>query len=216
MPQAARAGNASARCRAGNAAALRCGAELIVHAFFTADTHIADPHILRMRPFSGLADHDEAVVARWNARVSPEDEVWHLGDVFGGIGRERCTALFARLHGVKRLVVGNHDSNRVLELPWASPPVDHARLTLKAASGAEVRLYLSHYPMRSWPGLWRGTRHLHGHTHSMLPGTRQSCDVGADAWDCTPASLDEVIARQDATETLPEELAVWAARRAGA
>ena len=29
----------------------------------------------------------------------------------------------------------------------------------------------------------------------------------------TPMTLDEVIARQDATPTLPEELAVWAARR---
>lgn len=183
--------------------------------FFTADTHIADPHILRMRPFPDIASHDEAVIARWNARIGPADEVWHVGDVFGGIGRLHGAALFARLNGVKRLVIGNHDSNRVLELPWAAPPVDHARLTLRADTGAEVRLYLSHYPMRSWPGLWRGTRHLYGHTHSMLQGTSQSCDVGADAWDYTPASLDEVVARQDATAALPEELAVWAARRAG-
>ena len=182
--------------------------------FFTADTHIADSHILRMRAFPGIVDHDEAVIARWNARIEPDDEVWHVGDVFGGIGRDRCAALFDRLNGIKRLVVGNHDSNRVLALPWASPPVDHARLTLRTGAGAEVRLYLSHYPMRSWPGLWRGTRHLHGHTHSMLPGTSQSCDVGADAWDYTPATLDEIVARQDATTVLPEELAVWAARRA--
>ena len=181
--------------------------------FFTADTHIADAHILRMRPFASIDEHDAAVIARWNGRIGPDDDVWHVGDVFGGIGRERCSALFARLNGRKRLVVGNHDSNRVLELPWAAPPVEHARLTLRTAAGAEVRLYLAHYPMRSWPGLWRGTRHLHGHTHSMLPGTSQSCDVGADAWDYTPATLDEVIARQDATEALPEELAVWAARR---
>ena len=183
--------------------------------FFTADSHLADPHILRARAFPSIEAHDEALIARWNARVGAEDEIWHVGDLLGGVGRERCAALFARLQGRKRLVVGNHDSNRVLELPWAAPPVDHARLVLRSASGAEVRLYLSHYPMRSWPGLWRGTRHLHGHTHSMLPGTSQSCDVGADAWDYAPASLDEVVARQDATATLPEELAAWAARRAG-
>ncbi len=183
--------------------------------FFTADTHIADPNILRMRAFSSIADHDEAVIGRWNARIGPGDDVWHLGDVFGGIGRDRCAALFARLNGVKRLVIGNHDSNRVLQLPWASEPVETARLVLRTAAGAEVRLFLSHYPMRSWPGLWRGTRHLHGHTHATLPGNRQSCDVGVDAFGYAPASLDEVVARQDATETLPEELAVWAARRAG-
>ena len=183
--------------------------------FFTADTHLADAHILRMRAFDTIALHDEALIARWNTRIAPEDDVWHVGDVFGGIGRDRCASLFSRLNGTKRLIIGNHDSNRVLELPWAAPPVDHVRLVLKSASGAEVRLYLSHYPMRSWPGLWRGTRHLYGHTHAMLPGTSQSCDVGVDAWDYRPASLDEIVARQDATETLPEELALWAARRAG-
>ena len=184
--------------------------------FFTADTHIADAHILRMRSFASIDQHDEALIARWNARIAPDDDVWHVGDVFGGIGRERCTTLFARLNGVKRLVIGNHDSNRVLELPWAMPPVAQARVTLKTTAGAEVRLFLAHYPMRSWPGLWRGTRHLHGHTHAMLPGTSQSCDVGADAWDYTPATLDEIVARQDATATLAEELAAGAARRAGA
>ncbi len=183
--------------------------------FFTADTHLADAHILRMRAFDDIGRHDEVLIARWNARISPDDDVWHVGDVFGGIGRDRCASLFARLNGIKRLVIGNHDSNRVLELPWAAPPVDHIRLVLRSGSGAEVRLYLSHYPMRSWPGLWRGTRHLHGHTHSILPGTSQSCDVGVDAWDYRPASLDEIVARQDATAVLPEELAVWAARRAG-
>lgn len=182
--------------------------------FFTADTHFADPHLLRMRPFDTIEAHDEALVARWNARVGPDDEVWHVGDVMGGVGRDACAAIFARLNGVKRLVVGNHDSNRVLALPWAAPPVEQARLTLRSATGAEVRLYLSHYPMRSWPGLWRGTRHLHGHTHAMLPGTSQSCDVGADACGYGPLSLDEIVARQDATPTPPEELAAWAARAA--
>ena len=61
--------------------------------------------------------------------------------------------------------------------------------------------------MRSWPGLFRGTRHLFGHTHATLPGTSQSCDIGVDAWDFAPVSVDEIIARQDATEALPEELA---------
>lgn len=183
--------------------------------FFIADTHLADPHILRMRAFPTIDDHDEALVARWNARIAPDDEVWHLGDVMGGIGRARCGALFARLNGAKKLVIGNHDSNRVLELGWAAPPVHHARVTARRASGVEERLYLSHYPMRSWPGLWRGTRHLHGHTHATLPGTSQSCDVGVDAWDDGPVTLDEIVARQDATATPPEELAVWAARQAG-
>ena len=50
---------------------------------------------------------DEHIIERWNAVVSPEDEVWHLGD-FGGDGRE--AELLSRLNGTKYLVKGNHDT----------------------------------------------------------------------------------------------------------
>jgi hypothetical protein len=100
----------------------------------------------------------------------------------------------------------------VLSLPWAETPVESARITAQDASGAEVRLFLAHYAHRSWPGLWRGVRHLYGHTHGALSDTRRSCDVGVDAWDRQPVRLDAVIMRQDAAVAWPEELA-RAARR---
>ncbi len=158
--------------------------------FFTADTHFGDAHILRQRGrrFASLAEHDETLVANWNAVVGPEDEVWHVGDFAAHAERAYCATIFARLNGIKRLVRGNHDSNRVLDLPWADPPVESARITLRE-EGREWRLYLAHYAHRAWPGLWRGTRHLYGHTHGTLPDTIRSCDVGVDAWDDRPVRL---------------------------
>ena len=185
-----------------------------VTTFFTADTHFGHVKLLRTRPaFATIEDHDETIVSRWNARVRPDDTVWHLGDVVHGPSRERCAELFARLHGRKRLVAGNHDTNRVLQLPWDGPVVESERLTLVDGNGREHRLYLAHYAHRAWPGVWRGVRHLYGHTHASLPGTTQSCDVGVDAWDFTPASLEEVVARQDATAEKPEEVVRWEARK---
>ena len=175
--------------------------------FFTADTHFGDAHILRQRRgFATVASHDEALVAAWNASVAPGDEVWHLGDVASGLDRAACLTLFARLNGVKRLVRGNHDTNRVLDLPWAGAPVETARVTVNDSAGREWRLFLSHYPHRSWPGLWRGTRHLHGHTHARLTDTTRSCDVGVDAWHWAPVRLETVLARMDTATTVPEEL----------
>ncbi|OAS26871.1 metallophosphoesterase [Methylobacterium platani] len=176
--------------------------------FFTADTHFGDRHILRQRGrlFASLAEHDETLVANWNAVVGVEDEVWHVGDFAAHAERAHCAAIFARLNGVKRLVRGNHDSNRVLELPWADPPVESARITLRE-DGREWRLFLAHYAHRAWPGLWRGTRHLYGHTHGTLPDTTRSCDVGVDAWDYRPVRLPALAARQDAATLVPEELA---------
>ena len=193
----------------------RVGEERRVTTFFTADTHFGHSKLLRTRPaFATIEAHDEIIVSRWNARVRPDDTVWHLGDVVHGPSRERCAALFAQLHGRKRLVAGNHDTNRVLHLPWEGPVVESARLTLKDGNGREHRLFLAHYAHRAWPGVWRGVRHLYGHTHASLPGTSQSCDVGVDAWDFAPASLEAVIARQDATAEKPEEVVRWEARKA--
>lgn len=186
-----------------------------VTTFFTADTHFGHVKLLRTRPaFATIEEHDDAIVERWNARVGPDDVVWHLGDVVHGPSRERCAELFRRLAGRKRLVAGNHDTNRVLDLPWDRPVVESERMTLRDAAGAEHRLYLAHYAHRAWPGVWRGVRHLYGHTHASLPGTSLSCDVGVDAWDFTPASLDEVVARQDSTPEKPEEVTRWEARKA--
>ena len=177
--------------------------------FFTADTHFGDPHILRHRGgrFGSLAEHDEDLIARWNATVTPTDEVWHIGDFAAGASRERCAEIFARLAGRKRLVRGNHDTHRVLALPWADTPVESVRTTVRDDLGVEWRLFLAHYAHRAWPGLWRGTRHLYGHTHGTLADTSRSCDVGVDAWDYRPVGIAAIIARQDAATVLPEEIA---------
>lgn len=177
--------------------------------FFTADTHFGDPHIVRYRRgvFGTVETHDAALIARWNETVGADDEVWHLGDFAANASREHCAAMFARLNGRKRLVRGNHDTNRVLELPWAAPPVESTRLDARDTKGRDWRLFLAHYAHRAWPGLWRGTRHLYGHTHASLPDTTRSCDVGVDAWDYRPVALAAIIARQDAAELVPEEIA---------
>lgn len=176
--------------------------------FFTADTHFGDHTLVERRrsAFASVEAHDEALIARWNARIGPADEVWHLGDFAAHASREHCAAVFARLNGIKRLVRGNHDTNRVLELPWAEPPMESARIGAEDVSGRTWRLFLAHYAHRAWPGLWRETRHLYGHTHATLPDTSRSCDVGVDAWDFTPVGLAEIVARQDAAAQVPEEL----------
>ena len=178
--------------------------------FFTADTHFGDAPLVQRRrtAFASVEAHDEALVARWNAIVGVDDAVWHLGDFTAGASRAHCAAVFGRLNGTKRLVRGNHDTNRVLELPWTEPPVENARITVEDGEGQAWRLFQSHYPHRSWPGFWRGTRHLYGHTHACLPDTSRACDVGMDAWDYRPVDLATLIARQDAAEQAPEEMAL--------
>lgn len=85
-------------------------------AFFIADTHFGDSAILRYenRPFQDAAEQERELLRRWNERVSPEDEVFHLGD-FSCLPPEEDERLLAALHGKKILVMGNHDRHRTAE-----------------------------------------------------------------------------------------------------
>lgn len=55
---------------------------------FVTDTHWSDRATIvggclgLNRPFATIEKHDEALIARWNAAVLPQDTVWHLGDAF--------------------------------------------------------------------------------------------------------------------------------------
>ena len=79
--------------------------------FFTSDTHFGHGGALGLyrRPFGSVPAMNEAIVARWNEAVGPDDEVWHLGDFAIRQPSETVEALLARLNGRKHLVAGNND-----------------------------------------------------------------------------------------------------------
>lgn len=164
--------------------------------FFTADTHFSHARIIELckRPFSSVEEMDETMVTRWNERVKPEDTVYHLGD-FTLKGADVAEKFTSRLNGTIHLIWGNHDrqvvrgmsrwdtSNPYMEI-WAKPR----------------NLTLCHYAMRVWNGSHHGALMLYGHSHGTLSGNSQSLDVGMDAWDFRPVTLDEILLRM---ATLP-------------
>lgn len=178
---------------------------------FTADSHFSDDSIRRVcrRPFDTVDDMNRTMIELWNSRVRPADTVWHLGDFSMHGKAAEVAGIFAALNGRKLLVRGNHDRRRVLDLPWAAPPVDIADVSVDGA-----RLILCHYAFRSWKGAFRGSLMLYGHTHDLLPPSRQSCDVGADSWAYAPVTLDQIRSRLSGVAEEPEEIRLARARAA--
>ncbi len=173
--------------------------------FFTADTHFGHGAILRhlSRPFRDVAEMDAAMIERWNARVGPDDRVFHLGD-FCFKGSKLAERYLERLNGRIVLIQGNHDTENTLHLPrW------EAAYALFELISDKTRFVLCHYPLLEWPGVYRGAVHLHGHTHGRLPPTAQRCDVGVDVWDFHPVAPAEILARL-ATATPHEPEAFYA------
>ena len=158
--------------------------------YFTGDTHFGDPRVLRIdkRPFKSIPEHDETLIMRWNETVSPDDEIWHLGDFALHVRAERIDELLAALHGRKHLITGNNDGPATLAAKgWAS-----------VQSYAEIQvdghaLVLCHYAFRTWNRMGRGVINLHGHSHGKLKPVTRQFDVGVDAWDYRPVTLERLL-----------------------
>lgn len=180
--------------------------------WLTSDTHFGHQGVLAFagRPFADIVEHDEDLVARWNAVVRPRDTVWHLGDYALG-DAENARRVFERLNGRKRLVRGNHDGQFVTALPWQ----EVRDLAEQSVDG--VRLVMCHYPMLQWRGSsYNGGRHVSGqpatvtsiHCHGHVHGTPRNSrlpfqdpfrvDVGVDMhW--APVAAEAIVAGVRAT-----------------
>ena len=155
--------------------------------FFTSDQHWGHSGIIDScaRPFADTGEMDRAMIEAWNSVVQPDDEVWFLGDFAHRCEPDYARKIFDKLNGHKSLIVGNHDA-MVIDFPWASK---HLMTTIHVDGQA---IFACHYPMREWPG---------SHSHSRMPSSRSTIDVGVDNVGFVPQTVEQLRQRMDA---LPE------------
>jgi calcineurin-like phosphoesterase family protein len=178
---------------------------------FTSDTHFGHANIILLsgRPFArdlngtlgvfkaGFPDielHDETLIRNWNEVVGPDDEVWHLGDIF--MGKKDPNFYFDRLNGHIHLITGNHDK-KALSIRGRFASVDRVAEITVTEAGKKHDLFLSHYAHRVWNRSHHGVWHLYGHSHGSLPDDPNSLslDIGVDCWNFTPVSIGQIKAR---------------------
>lgn len=87
--------------------------------YFTADTHFGHYNAIRFcdRPFASAEEMDEAMIQNWNDRVTGNDTVYILGDMF--FRSTNAEGILKRLKGKKRLIVGNHDGSWMTKFDYA-------------------------------------------------------------------------------------------------
>jgi calcineurin-like phosphoesterase family protein len=157
----------------------------------TADTHFFHAGIAQhcpdTRPFRNASEMNDAIVAAWRATVHRDDDVWVVGDFsYRHPDAKALRRMFDALPGRKHLVIGNHDGEDTLALPWEQA-VTRALTVIEGS-----RVVLDHYAMRTWPGMRKGTLQLFGHSHGRMPGNSRSCDVGVDVFGFAPVRLNVV------------------------
>jgi calcineurin-like phosphoesterase family protein len=175
--------------------------------FLVSDTHFGhkgvchftrNDGVTKLRPFDTPEEMDEFMVEAWNAKVRPNDKVYHLGDV---VINRKALGIMRRLYGDKVLIRGNHDIFRDDDYR------EHFR---------ELRAYhvmngmiLSHIPIHT-ESLGRFGVNIHGHTHAnrvMLSGfngkitdivdVRYHC-VCVEQTDFAPILFEDVVKRIEA------------------
>jgi calcineurin-like phosphoesterase family protein len=169
----------------------RAGTAIGEMIYFTGDTHYGDPRVLRIdrRPFSNMAEHDAALIANWNETVSPQDDVWHLGD-FAAKRTGLAEDLLSRLNGRKHLIVGNNDPIDTTGASGWHSVQHYAELMVDGRL-----LVLCHYPFRTWNQMGKKSINLHGHSHGRLKPIPRQFDVGVDARGLRPVRLVDIFPR---------------------
>ncbi len=181
----------------------------VMATFFTSDQHYGHANVIAysQRPFADAAHMTEELVARFNAVVTADDDVWHLGDF--SLDERLVARVLPRLHGRHHLVSGNHDTchpchrrgtSRVARYVEAgfTDVVPAAELDLPGVGIVELNhmpyvgdhtdrdRYVEHRPPD------RGRWLLHGHVHELWRVRGRMINVGVDQWDYAPVRAERL------------------------
>ena len=159
--------------------------------FFTSDTHFWHNNICRYtnRPFDSVEQMNEELIKRWNNKVKPGDQVYHLGDFSFGTPQQ-ALSIKKRLNGQVHLLKGNHEKTTLAiasEFVWVK---DYYELNINKQA-----IVLMHYPLESWNRMGHGAYMFHGHCHFTLAESKgKKIDVGVDNPICAygPLSYEEL------------------------
>lgn len=176
--------------------------------FYISDLHFGHKNILIFdnRPFFTLKEMCDCLITNWNSRVTKNDEVYILGDMFWH--NDEAPRILSQLKGRKYLVLGNHDrvnTEMAKHFVWCDRRLEYIK-----DEGQKV--VLCHYPIAHWDGQDHTpqTIHLYGHIHQgrdsrpfekyvklwekTMSMTFKAANVGCmmPYMDYTPRTLEEI------------------------
>jgi calcineurin-like phosphoesterase family protein len=174
--------------------------------YFTADLHYGDNRFhLFPRPFKTVEEAIKKTEENWNRVVKPEDRVYVIGDVALD---EKYLDRVDDLNGQKVLITGNYDTlPKATYLRYFTRVYDSLSgpaYMLKTGDG--VQFLLNHYPTKGRKEYFN----LVGHVHGAWRVQKNMINVGLDAWNYTPVSLEQILQFKTFVEKYADE-DVWVA-----
>ena len=172
--------------------------------WFTSDWHFNDTRITKdlnlfFRPFCMLhpekskeelvSIQNKFIIDRINQFVKEDDTLFHIGDV--SIDKPGVKLMDQIKCKDRHLIIGNYDDDKLNDLDsYFSTMQESHTIT-------EHNLYLNHYPVNK---VDKPLFNIVGHIHGLWKVQRNMVNVGLDAWNFLPVSLDTILFTQNAIE----------------
>lgn len=158
--------------------------------YFSSDTHYFHDNIIKYcsRPFQDAEEMNNKMIENWNAVITEEDVVFHIGDFSAGLkGRtEELRRIISSLAGKKVLIRGNHDH---LEDAWY---IESGFVSVHDIFAINDVL-LSHMPVKDMQQEEKMFV-VHGHIHRTdVPNFDKHFNVAVDRNNFAPVPLEVVI-----------------------
>ena len=182
--------------------------------FFTSDTHFRhnQSFIFETRGYKNRYEHDDALIAKINEVVRPEDTLIHLGDFCLNITPPEFDAILSRINCNNIAYIwGNHNScirryyedavtteyGKDIEVyPYAVGKLTYLGYYKELIVNGHM-IVIHHYPHQIWNQMQKGAWQLSGHSHYSNPTTQldhpdnKILDVGWDGHG-KPLSFPEI------------------------
>lgn len=168
--------------------------------YFISDCHFGHDREFAFGPrgFSNIDEMHKALIENWNKTVTDEDDIYVVGDFFLGTDWEFIKNTLNTLKGRIHLIIGNHDTPAKITEYTAWDNIVEIADALRVKYKKRT-FFLCHYPTFT-AGLeqdpHRAVINIFGHTHSkekFFEDRPYMYNVAADAHNCTPVSIEQVI-----------------------
>ncbi len=168
--------------------------------YFTADLHFGHATVmLSCRPqFITVAEMNHYLIKQWNNKVTDEDTVYVLGDMFYHCPTDVILNVLCLLKGKKHLIIGNHDDSWLSQVDTLQFFESLDSLSIKNIDGHEITL--CHYPLANWQHYQKAYM-IHGHIHDdkdepywdYLVKNDLILNAGVEINNFEPVTLEELI-----------------------
>ena len=174
-----------------------------------SDHHFSHDNILnfktkdgvKVRDFKDVEEMNSVMIERHNETVKPHDIVYFLGDV--GFNRESLDIILPKLHGRKRIILGNHD---LFKPSFYEKHFQKVMVSWRALRGDVI---FSHHPLLIGDTGDRIKAVVHGHIHRshIMDGDKldyRYFNTCVEVMDYHPIHVEEIFAYFILHDIIPE------------